>query len=174
MAVIGLAPDANYYFLDGIRDRLNLTQRAGKLFELQRKWMPKAVGYEEYGMQADIEHIQYEMEHQNYRFGITPLGGSVAKEDRIKKLVPVHEQGRFWYPERHHFVDYEGRAVDYIKVYIDNEYAAFPVTVHDDMLDCKARILDPTLGAVFPKLATPPKKPPPSSGFSQSTGWMGN
>src|SRR5690606_22504252 len=53
MEVIALAPDANYYLIDAIRDRLNLTQRAAKLFELHRKHKPKAVGYEEYGMQAD-------------------------------------------------------------------------------------------------------------------------
>jgi hypothetical protein len=35
-------------------------------------------------------------------------------------------------------------------MFIDEEYLAFPVGVHDDMFDCKARIVDPELGAVFP------------------------
>ena len=60
MAVIGLGTDQNYYLLDAVRDRLNLTERGDKLFELHRKWRPERVGYEKYGMQADIEYISRE------------------------------------------------------------------------------------------------------------------
>jgi hypothetical protein len=38
--------------------------------------------------------------------------------------------------------------------FIAEEYLAFPVSLHDDMLDCLARILDPELGASFPMPAT--------------------
>jgi phage terminase large subunit-like protein len=173
MEVHGLAPDGNYYLLDAVRDRLNLTQRASKLFELHRKWNPRGVGYERYGMQSDIEHMQYQMELENYRFTITELGGTLAKEDRIKKLIPIYEQGRFYTPERLHHVDYEGNAVDYIQVFTDNEFLAFPVCVHDDMLDCRARILDPVLDAKFPKSA--PKEEYTANHYmgGSSTGWMG-
>lgn len=155
MLVIGLAPDNNYYLVDGIRDRLSLTQRAAKVFEFHRKYPLQNVGYEEYGSQADIEHLQYEMERQNYRFNITPLKGNVAKEDRIQKLIPIFEQLRFWIPEMLTFVDYEGRMVDLIKKFREDEFLAFPVCVHDDMLDCMARILDPALGVEFPKKIEP-------------------
>ena len=170
MKVVGLAPDGNYYLLDAVRDRLNLTQRASTLFELHRKHKPKAVGYEQYGMQSDIEHIKYEMEQQNYRFPITELGGGIAKQDRIKKLIPVFEQGRFYLPKTLHFVDYEGRAQNYIQLFIDNEYLAFPVSVHDDMMDCLARILDPGLNAIFPKDVPKPKPIRSSHGPGS---WMG-
>lgn len=152
MVVIGLAPDRNYYFIDGIRDRLKLTERTNKLFEFHRKYKPLAVGYEKYGKDSDVEHVEYEMEIQNYRFNITSLGGATPKNDRIRKLVPLFEQGRFWLPHKHLFITSEGKAVDYIKTFIDKEYTAFPVAVHDDMLDCKARIVDKELGAVFPEL----------------------
>lgn len=171
MEVHGLAPDQNYYLLEGVRDRLNLTQRAAKLFELHRKWNPKKVGYESYGLQADVEHIQYEMEHRNYRFEIVELGGSLAKEDRVKKLIPIYEQGRFYSPERQSFVDYEGRSRDYVQLFTDEEYLSFPVCVHDDMLDCRARILDPMLGAEFPKI----QKPKSTGSYTGGSpmGWMG-
>lgn len=153
MEVIGLAPDQNYYLLDAIRDRLNLTQRTSKLFALHRKWKPSSVGYEVYGMQSDVEHIKYIMEQENYRFRIIEVGGSMPKEDRIQKLVPVFEQGRFYMPERLMFTDYENVQRDYVELFIKDEYSAFPVCVHDDMLDCRARILDPLLLAKFPKEA---------------------
>ncbi|SME88342.1 hypothetical protein [Desulfovibrio gilichinskyi] len=151
MLVIGLGPDRNYYLIDGIRDRLNLTERARALFRLHRAYGPQVVGYEKYGQQADVEHMQYVMGEQNYRFSIEPLGGHVPKTDRIRKLVPIFEQGRFWLPWRSRFMDHQGRERDLVREFIDDEYLAFPVAPHDDMLDCMARILDPALGAVFPR-----------------------
>ncbi len=174
MVVIGLAPDGNYYLLDGVRDRLNLTQRAQKLFELQRKHKPLAVAYERYGMQSDIEHVKYVMEQENYRFSLTEVGGQVPKEDRIQKLVPVFEQRRFYLSKRLSFVNHEGVVEDFVEKFKTDEYLAFPVCVHDDMLDCMARILDPVLGAKFPKPEAP--KTQESRTYSSggySTGWMG-
>lgn len=172
MEVISLAPDGNYYLIDAIRDRLNLTQRAARLFSLHEKHKPLAVGYEQYGIQADVEHIKYVQEQRNYRFNITELGGALAKEDRIKQLIPIYEQRRFYMPRRLIFIDYEGNAVDYVEKFISDEYSTFPVCVHDDMLDCRARILDPTLEAVFPKLkATEARGSTSAGGGSQS--WMG-
>lgn len=172
MPVIGLAPDHNYYLLDLVRDRLNLTQRADKLFELHRKWRPLKVGYEKYGKDSDIEHIEYTMEQKNYRFGITPLGGSVAKNDRIRGLVPPFEQGRFYLPEKLYKIDYEGRSVDVIEQFVRDEYLSFPVCVHDDMIDAIARILDPILGAEFPKIEEPSVEIEHSYA-SDGHGWMG-
>jgi len=172
MEVHGLAPDGNYYLLEGIRDRLNLTQRAKKLFELHRKYSPKKVGYESYGLQADIEHMKYVMEQENYRFEIVELGGSMPKEDRIRRLVPIYEQSRFYSPRRLSFVDYEGRSRDYVQLFTDDEYLAFPVCVNDDMLDCRSRILDPALGAEFPRAK---QKTNRGQGevFRGSGSWMG-
>jgi predicted phage terminase large subunit-like protein len=172
MEVIGLAPDNNYYLIDAVRDRMNLTQRTNKLFELQRQYMPKAVGYEQYGMQSDIEHIKYVMEQENYRFNIIELGGQMPKEDRIQKLVPIYEQGRFYMPKQLSFVDYQGRRQDYVRSFIDDEFLSFPVATHDDMLDCRARILDPELGAKFPKIVVKEKEVDRYSGNTGDQGWM--
>ncbi|WMW66761.1 hypothetical protein [Nitratidesulfovibrio liaohensis] len=150
MLVVGLAPDGNRYLLDGVRDRLNLTGRAAALFRLHRTWRPLATGYEKYGMQADIEHVRTEQERRNYRFDITPLGGPMPKKDRIRRLVPEFEQGRMLLPHRLPFMDAEGKRRDLAREFVDEEYLAFPVSRHDDMLDCLARILDPDLGAEFP------------------------
>lgn len=171
MLVVGLAPDNNYYLLDGVRDRMNLTERAKKLFQLHRDWDPTEVGYEEYGMQSDIEHVQYVQEQENYRFNITPLGGSLAKEDRIRTLVPICEQKRLWLPGALYFTDYQGQRVDLVRTFIDEEFANFPVSTHDDMLDCLARILDPNLAAQFPKIQ---KQKPKQTGYhgGGSAGWM--
>ncbi|MBI4961359.1 MAG: hypothetical protein HY915_17970 [Desulfovibrio sp.] len=153
MKVIGLGPDQNYYEIDCIRDRLNLTERAAALLRLHRQYRPIKVGYEQYGMQADIEHIKYLQALENYRFPIVELGGSMPKEDRIRRLVPLYEQGRFFHPTRILYVDHEKKSRDLVAEFIADEYEAFPVAAHDDMLDCQARIVDPELGARFPEQA---------------------
>ncbi len=82
MWVIGLNVDGSYYVLDGVHDRLNLAERTRALFDLHRKWRPVNVGYERYGMQADVEHMQFRMEQENYRFNIIELGGTMPKPGR--------------------------------------------------------------------------------------------
>lgn len=152
MNVIALGPDRNYYLVDAIRDRLNLKERTAKLFEFHRKYpIYGNAGYEKYGKDSDIEHIEDKMEQGNYRFGIQALGGPQPKNDRIRKLVPVFAERRFFLPYELLFIDYEGKTQNYVEMFIQDEYLPFPVAVHDDMLDCAARIKDPKFAAVFPK-----------------------
>ena len=149
MFVIGVDEKDDYYVLDMVRDRLNLTERADKLFELHRQWKPIRVGYEKYGMQADIEHFKDKMEQDNYYFGIEALGGNTAKFDRIRRLVPLFEAGRLFFPKVFVRKTYEGVNKDLVGAFLDEEYKAFPFGAHDDMLDCLARITDENM-AVFP------------------------
>lgn len=147
--VFELREDRNYYAIDIYRDRLSLTERADLVFRLHREYRPLAVGYEEYGMQADIEHIKDRQERENYRFDIRPLGGKLGKYERIKRLVPIFEQARFWLPETLVKQTHDGR-VDVVQAFVNDEYKAFPVSIHDDMLDSAARILDDDLHTEFP------------------------
>jgi len=142
MVVIGLSEDRNYYLLDMVYDRLNLTERAQALFDLHRTWQPLLVAYEKYGMQSDIEHIRYEQERINYRFQIEEVGGSQPKNDRIRRLIPVFENGHFWLPDAIHRTNYEGQVIDVVGKFVTEEYEAFPVGIHDDGLDVMARIFD--------------------------------
>lgn len=149
--IVGLGADENYYVLDMVRDRLNLTERAEAVFRLHRKWKPGQVRYEQYGMQADIEHLKSEMEKRKYRFAIQEVGGQVAKEDRIKRLIPLFQKSRVWLPKEHMYTPVEGtKPVDLVHSFIEEEYLAFPVGRHDDMLDALARIAEPTLDTPFP------------------------
>lgn len=141
--VVGLGADRKARVIDMYRDRLKLTERADLLFKLHRKYQPMAVAYEEYGMQADIEHMQDRMARENYVFTITPVGGRLAKNDRIRRLVPWFEAKRILLPPKMDKRDYEGRLIDLVQVFINEEYTPFPVGQHDDMLDALSRLLDP-------------------------------
>ncbi|MEI6083993.1 MAG: hypothetical protein WCS70_06795 [Verrucomicrobiota bacterium] len=150
--VVGLAPDNNYYILHAVRDRMNLTERTNSLFSLARRFRLMNVGYEQYGMMADVEHIKYVQAQINYRFPLVALGGQMPKVDRIRRLIPIFEQRRVLIPRRLLFRSTDGKTHDFIQEFKDDEYIPFPVGVHDDMMDCLARILEPELGAVFPQL----------------------
>lgn len=149
--VLGLGEDGNIYVLDMVRDRLSLTQRADLLFGWHRRWQPLAVGYERYGKDADIEHIQDRMERENYRFNVIELGGTMAKVDRIRRLIPWFEKGRIFLMPQLNKTNYEGKTVDLTRTFINDEYLAFPVAAHDDMLDALARILDEDMPVLWPR-----------------------
>lgn len=155
MVVIACCSDSNYYLVDMVRDRLNLKERTEKLFYLHKKWKPIAVGYEQYGAQADIEHIESEQERYSYHFNIIRLGSGkgakLSKVERIAKLQPVFQQRKFLLPNKLHYINYEGKGQDLVSIFINDEYLCFPVSKHDDILDSMARILDHDMLVFFPQ-----------------------
>lgn len=168
---VGLGTDQNYYCIPVVRDRLNLKERGDVLFKAHRDFKPKQVRYEKYGLMSDIEHMESRMESENYRFKITEVGGQTSKQDRIKRLLPLFEAGRIWTPESHYVTDWQRIPVDLIHAFVEEEYMAFPVGLHDDMLDSLARICEPDLALTWPmeqkvEIIEPPPK------FAPNVAWM--
>jgi phage terminase large subunit-like protein len=148
MAVLGMSDDGNVYLLDFFQDRLSLTERTLELFRLHRLWKPQYVGYEEYGLQADIQHIKLEQDRKPYHFGITELGGKLSKVDRIQRLIPVCSTGQLWLPESVYRTQHDGKTVEVIGQLIEQQFLAFPVPVYFDGMDVISRYLDvPGFGA---------------------------
>lgn len=149
MVVVGLGADTNYYVIDIYRSRLSLTERANLLFMLHRKYRPIAVGYERYGMQADVDYCKDKMNRDKYSFDIIELHDGLNKVDRIEGLVPLFENHRLYLPQTC-FKIVDDKEVDITKQVLDEEYDLFPVAQHDDVLDALARINDAELDARFP------------------------
>jgi predicted phage terminase large subunit-like protein len=172
MMVVGLGTDGNYYVLDMIRDRLNLAERLERLFTLHRKWKPKQVRYERYGMMADIEAIKSRQENETYRFDVTEVAGVTSKQDRIKRLLPIFEQGKMYLPKSMHTTDWQKTTVDIVHSFVEEEYFPFPVGLHDDMLDALSRIAEPELKLIWPKeeQQRPPERAPQIEHVA--TAWM--
>jgi predicted phage terminase large subunit-like protein len=172
MWVVGLGTDGNYYALDMVRDRLNLTERVLRLLELHRKYKPRQVRWERYGMMADIEAIKREQDSQNYRFDVTEVGGQTSKDDRIRRLLPIFEQGKFYLPQTLHCTDWQKQTHDLVRDFVEEEYFPFPVGLHKDMMDSLARIAEPDLPLVWPKESAQEYVPPPSRIAEPRTAWM--
>lgn len=155
--VIELGADNNYYLIDAVRDRLNPTERVDTLFQLHRKWngltkRPPKVGYEKYGMMTDTHYIKKKQDEENYRFPLIELAGKMMKEERIRRMLPDIDRGRWWFPKTLHRRDTEGRSFDLIKELTEGEMLSFPKARFDDMLDAISRIYDEELEAKFPLL----------------------
>jgi predicted phage terminase large subunit-like protein len=159
MWVVGFGADGNLYCIDLVYDRLNLGQRTSTLLDLVQKYRPAAVGYEEYGLQADIEHVRMEQDRLNFRFTIVPLGGKLAKVDRIKRLMPKFEQGRVYLPAGLIRYRADGSSHDPVRQFVEEEFKQFPVAPHDDALDALSRAFDEDLAAVRPTNAYERTKP---------------
>jgi predicted phage terminase large subunit-like protein len=149
--VIGLAPDGNIYVLDMIRDRLDLIERTKKLFEVWVKWRPiHTCYYEQISMQSDIQHIRERMEFLNRRFSLVAIGDGrrIAKEDRIRELLPLFEQHKIIFPIEMRGMS-NGQEIDLYRAF-RAEYEAFPGGAHDDMMDALSRIRDPKVWLTWP------------------------
>lgn len=142
IAVIGKGPDQNVYLLDFIRDRLSLKSRAAEYIRLHKIWRPHFSGYEEYGLQADIEYLKSEQNRLTYRFEITPVAGKLSKFDRVNRLVPLVADGRWYMPTSLYRTSSEGKLEDQIQILVEQEFLAWPVPAHDDGLDAISRFFD--------------------------------
>lgn len=142
LVVIGAGADGNLYLIDAIRDKLNVREREDILFDMHKKYQPKMVGYEKYGMQVDIDWIKKSMEDRNYRFSVTALGGTLSKKDRIIRLAKLFSEKKIFFPQVLYKTNHQNKVIDVIEEFIHQEYTAFPVGLHDDMLDALSRVFD--------------------------------
>ena len=110
MAVIGMDGAWNKYLLDGVYHKLSLAERWKTLKYLRNKWVKQPgiqtvkIGYEKYGMQADTEHFREMMRIEDAAFPIEEVNWprdrqEGAKDDRIRRLIPDHQNWKFFYPE---------------------------------------------------------------------------
>jgi len=155
---------------------MRLSERWKYLKQLRRYWLNQPgvqvvkVGYERYGAQSDIEHMEEMMLIDGDHFPIeelnSPREGGHSKDERIKRLQPDHENWRFFYPlpkgqgytktqnqvilrgegyllpkEIKH-KDENGRAYDVVEKFFENEYQFFPNTTYKDFFDAMSRIYD--------------------------------
>jgi hypothetical protein len=162
LCAIGIDQYENLFLLQIIRDKLNLDERWVALRDMyvgltKQGYRPQNVGYEKYGKDSDIFYLQKCQGKEGIYFTILDLGGRTG---RIMGMVPSFEKGLFWLPRRFFYTPVycntpgmEGKPVDMVKVFIDEEYYPAPYCVHDDMFDCISRINDAKLGVTAPMIS---------------------
>lgn len=172
---IGMDQAWNKYLLDGACHKMSLTERWTMLKFLRFKWIRQPgvqvvrIGYERYGMQADIEHFDEMMRIQKCPFPIEEVSWSrettsQAKDDRIRRLEPDARNWRLFVPYsgeptalqqkavsqgKGHLVarpikrkNENGELYDLVEYLLKNEWLFFPATTRKDMMDAMSRIYD--------------------------------
>lgn len=174
MAVIAIDANHNKYLVDGLCHKMNLKERYENLKKIHKRWTAEPgiqivhVGYEKYGMQADLQHIEHMLELEKYSMNIQEVSwtkdGTHSKDDRIRRLVPDLSSWRFFFPyegqttkrqkeavERGQeylvskpikAINHEGRLYNVTQWVLTNEYPMFPATTYKDFLDVMSRIYD--------------------------------
>ena len=66
-------------------------------------------------------------------------------------LKHMHDLSDEAVPPSRHRTLYDKSTANLIDVFVEQEYMAFPVAAHDDLLDCLARVTDPDLHLKWPE-----------------------
>lgn len=169
MVVVGAGSDRNYYIADGVRDKLNLTERVDKIFGLVERWevngRPPIVVWEQSGLLSDMEILRKEMSDRNYFFSLKAattkprlfadqrMSGVPLKEARIQATEPLFSKDRIILATEVIQYNYLGQRENIMQSFIDNEYLPYPFVDHDDFFDALSRIADAETGPllVFPR-----------------------
>lgn len=109
MAVVGIDVHRNKYLLDGCRHRMSLSVRWKTLKNFYNRWSKMLgveavfVGYEQFGIQTDLEYFEERMEVENNYIPIQevawPREGRLSKTQRIERLEPDFRMGRLRLPK---------------------------------------------------------------------------
>lgn len=140
--VFGFSEDRKVYLVDGVHDKLNLAQRYSVLKALNERYKPLVIGYEKYGLQADVDFFRMENAKTGYYMPISEMGGSVSKEDRILRLASLFERKDLLFPRHLPYVRVFGNEPIDIVNNLQMELMAFPFAEHDDLSDCLSRCFD--------------------------------
>jgi len=118
IAVVGIDVGGNKYLLDGYCHRMKLSRRWELISDLKHKWENHPgvesirIGYEQYGMQVDLEVIEEYQDRDDDHFLIEELNttrdGTHTKNDRISRLEPDFNRGIFYLPAVIYHPEYGG------------------------------------------------------------------
>jgi hypothetical protein len=186
----------NWYFLDGALHKMSLKDRWEMLLYLWQKWSRSPgvqlyfVGYERYGLQADMDYFEIEMQRmpprQRIAIPVTEVSwvsdGPQAKDDRIRRVIPDFQKRKYFFPYDGELTRQQlkakdmgkdflisgpikrknelGKLYDVVQYLIDNEYTFFPATTNKDGLDAMSRRFDLPISPPGPVFAERDLIPP--------------
>jgi len=129
--VVHIDPKGYWYVERAVRQRISATETIKLIFDLNDQYKPQAIGVEIVAYQEALLHfLDEEMQRRGVVIPVTGVrrGPDKSKEQRILSLVPRYEWGRISH--------YKGLTD------LEDEYAKFPRSKYDDLLDALASIED--------------------------------
>jgi len=139
MLVVGVDSENKKYIADGIRDKLDTKQRIDEALNLAIKWSIKGCGWEAISFQTtDVYYLEEERRKRKLFFTIEEIKShQVAKEDRIRSLIPEYANHEWFWPSKGKVVkrsSFDGKMYDLTEK-LEYEFLQFPLCEHDDLMD---------------------------------------
>ena len=136
--VLGLDKDDNNFLIDGIRDRLNPSERWKALYKLYTAY-PSIINifYEENAARSDLFNFKQEMNRIGHMFDqkIIGLSASSNKDDRIMLIEPILGARKLYFPKSIRKMGVNGNNYDLVQIIKNEEMSVYPFPEHDDCLD---------------------------------------
>lgn len=145
MIVLGIDQEKNFLLIDGIRDRLNMSERWNALHDLYSFYPEiKKIFYEQVSMNNDLFYFTEKMNEIGRFFDnkFISLCPSNSKHDRICKIEPVINEKKLFLPKSLPKMAINGAHYDLVKTLVSEEIAKFPFPPHDDILDDIAHAIE--------------------------------
>jgi len=136
--VVGIDWSSNIALIDGIYDRLVLSDRFDALHQLYLSYPDIiTIFYETTGLCEDIAYFKERMRGIGHIFHqhIEELHPKSSKEDRILKLEPMLTQRKLIFPSALHKLSKRGVPYDIVRILVYEEMKAFPFSQHDEGMD---------------------------------------
>ena len=164
IGVTGNGPDRHFLVADLMVDKITLTDKTERLFNLVSEWTNSRrkpiVFYERVSMQSDIDHFYTKMNADGNMFTIIEASGKPKinygmastssnikyKDLRISVLQPAFKAGMFRFVDKSVWHNWRGDDEDTVKTFFEEEYTKYPNSEHDDVLDALSRCLDLDVG----------------------------
>jgi predicted phage terminase large subunit-like protein len=133
MIVVGVDPYGDVYILDIVRRKLAPSQIIDEIFRLRDNWQLIDVGIEMVAYQKALAYaLKEDPRYQKRPFHVSELKPNErTKDQRIKGLQPLYENGKIWHNKYHPN-----------NIYLEDELVRFPRSSHDDLIDPLSYLLD--------------------------------
>jgi phage terminase large subunit-like protein len=144
MKVMGIDSDDNWYWVDGVFDKIDDLERIEEAVRLAQKWSVFEVLWENLSFgrtdNKNLERRRREIPGANWQ--VRPIGASrVSKDDRILGLNDRYSRGKvFWAKKMYYYSKFEGKTIDIVKSQ-EYEFLGFPLVSHKDLLDAESFLL---------------------------------
>lgn len=145
MKVIGVDYDENWFWVDGLFDKIDDRERIDEAIRLATKWDVFEVLWESLSFgrtdARNFERRRREVQKLRHCQVREIKASHTSKDDRILGLNDRYSRHKiFWPPKMLYYSKFEGKTIDIVKAQ-EYEFLGFPLVSHKDLLDAESFLL---------------------------------
>ena len=144
MKVIGVDSADNWFWVDGLFDKIDDRERIDEAIRLAQKWKVFEVLWEKISFgRTDCRNLERKRrETKNCTWQVREIPASkMSKDDRILGLNDRYSRKKvYWLPRLNYYSRFEGKTIDLIEKQ-EYEFLGFPLVSHKDLLDAESFML---------------------------------